>query len=78
MNDKEANIISSMKIQHLLLFSATIVTMMALLAASALLKAHNSEPSTLYLVKTEKGKPVDVENLSDKSNKNHRLTEIQK
>ena len=67
-----------MEIQHLLLFSATIVTMMALLAASALLKAHNSEPSTLYLVKTEKGKPVDVENLSDKSNKNHRLTEIQK
>ena len=52
--------------------------MMALLAASALLKAHNSEPSTLYLVETEKGKPVDVENLSDKSNKNHRLTEIQK
>lgn len=78
MNDREANIISSMKIQHLLLFSATIVTMMALLAASALLKAHNSEPSTLYLVKTEKGKPVDVENLSDKSNKNHRLTEIEK
>ncbi len=78
MNNREANIISSMEIQHLLLFSATIVTMMALLAASALLKAHNSEPSTLYLVKTEKGKPVDVENLSDKSNKNHRLTEIQK
>lgn len=78
MNDREANIISSMEIQHLLLFSATIVTMMALLAASALLKAHNSEPSTLYLVKTENGKPVAVENLSDKSNKNHRLTEIQK
>ena len=75
MNNKEANIISSMEIQHLFLFSVTIVTMMALLAASALLKAHNSEPSTLYLVKTEKGKPVAVENLSDKSNKNHRLTE---
>lgn len=78
MNDREANIISSMEIQHLLLFSATIVTMMALLAASALLKAHNSEPSTLYLVKTEKGKPVAVENLSDTSHKNYRLIETQK
>ena len=78
MNDREANIISSMEIQHLLLFSATIVTMMALLAASALLKAHNSEPSTLYLVKTENGKPVAVENLSDKSNKSYHLIETQK
>ena len=78
MNDREASIISSMEIQHLLLFSATIVTMMALLAASALLKAHNSEPSTLYLVKTEKGKPVAVENLSDKSDKNYYLIETQK
>lgn len=78
MNDKEANIISSMEIQHLLLFSATIVTMMALLAVSALLKAHNSEPSTLYLVKTEKRKPVAVENVSDKSDKNYYLIERQK
>jgi|GEM_PF-2522616 hypothetical protein len=78
MNDREANIISSTEIQHLLLFSATIVTMMALLAASALLKAHNSEPSTLYLVKTEKGKPVAVENLSDNSGKNYYLIETQK
>lgn len=52
-----------MEIQHLLLFSAAIVTIMALLAASALLKAHNSEPPTLYLVKTENGKPVSVENI---------------
>lgn len=63
MNNKEMNIITSMEIQHLLLFSAAIVTIMALLAASALLKAHNSEPPTLYLVKTENGKPVSVENI---------------
>lgn len=63
MNNKEMNIITSMEIQHLLMFSAAIVTMMALLAAIILLKAHNSEPSTLYLVKTENGKPVSVKNI---------------
>lgn len=63
MNNKEMNIITSMEIQHLLLFSATIVTMMALLAAIILLKAHNSEPPTLYFVKTENGKPVSVKNI---------------
>ena len=63
MNNKEMNIITSMEIQHLLLFSATIVTMMALLAGIIILKAHNSEPPTLYLVKTENSKPVSVKNI---------------